>query len=100
MRADLFHTFWVDRYVSKFYDRVTSYHYWDRSKHHEQAERAFRKEVYKLKPEFEHRMIRKGYKDSQSKSFGKYFDIERAFQGFPGPLTVRHNHEFRTRGWK
>ena len=40
-------------------------------------------------------MIRAGYgKDPDNKSFGKYFDIERAFHGYPGPLTNSLNHMF------
>lgn len=46
------------------------------------------KNMYKLKKEFEHRMIRKGYKNAKNKSMGKYFDIERSFHGYPGPLTL------------
>jgi hypothetical protein len=33
--------------------------------------------LYKLKPEYEKRMIKKGYSDSGTKSFGKYIDVER-----------------------
>jgi hypothetical protein len=41
-------------------------------------------------------MIRAGYnKDVWTKSFGKYFDVERAFHGFPGPLTTNLNHLFK-----
>lgn len=40
-------------------------------------------------------MITAGYsQDIWEKSLGKYFDIERAFQGYPGPLTKNLNHHF------
>ena len=42
--------------------------------------------LYKLKKEYEHRMIRKGYSDT-SKSLGKYMDVERSFHRYPSPLT-------------
>jgi hypothetical protein len=58
----------------------------------------FKRHLWKLKPEFEDRMIRAGYGlDPDHKSFGKYFDIERAFQGFPGPLTRKYNPRFPKR---
>ena len=44
--------------------------------------------LYKLKSEYEFRMIKKGYKDCETKSFGKYIDIERSFHGYTGPLTT------------
>ena len=48
--------------------------------------------MWKIKPEFEDRMIRAGYGDDPwNKSFGKYFDIERGFHGYPGPLTKKVN---------
>ena len=53
------------------------------------------KDIFKLKPEHEHRMIRKGYRNSASKSMGKYFDIERAFQQYPGPVSKKLNHNFK-----
>jgi len=69
----------VQEYVLKYYDRVESFYNWDRSKHKEHVDYVFKKDIFKLKPEHEHRMIRKGYKDAATKSFGKYMDIERSF---------------------
>ena len=37
-------------------------------------------------------MIRAGYgRDIQNKSLGKLMDVERAFHGLPGPLSVKLN---------
>jgi len=36
-------------------------------------------------------MIKKGYENAENKSFGKYFDVERSFHGYPGPLTIINN---------
>ena len=50
-----------------------------------------------MKPQYEYRMITAGYgKDPKNKSLGKYFDIERAYHGYPGPLTKRYNHNFKS----
>jgi hypothetical protein len=54
-----------------------------------------KRNLYKLKPEYEHRMIKKGYKDSKDKSFGKYIDVERSFFGTPGPLTSKLNNYYK-----
>lgn len=51
--------------------------------------------LYKLKPEYEFRMIKKGYKNSKNKSFGKYVDVERSFFGIPGPLTTKLNNYYK-----
>ena len=41
-------------------------------------------------------MITAGYgKDPKKKSIGKYMDIERAFQGYPGPLTKVLSPKFK-----
>lgn len=41
-------------------------------------------------------MIKAGYsEDPWNKSFGKYFDIERGFHGYPGPLTKKLNKQFK-----
>lgn len=43
-------------------------------------------------------MIKAGYGiDINKKSFGKYIDIERAFHGYPGPLTKKYNKKFDPR---
>ena len=79
----------------QYYDLVDKFYFWDRSKHHEWVDYPFTKDMFKLKPEYESKMIRIGYRDAGSKSMGKYLDIERAFQGYPGPLTVALNHHFK-----
>ena len=40
-------------------------------------------------------MIKKGYNDGGSKSFGKYIDVERSFLGYPGPLTTKLNNNYK-----
>jgi len=52
-----------------------------------------------LKPEWEGRMIRAGYgRDIDKKSLGKLMDVERAFHGLPGPLSVKLNNDYKN--WK
>lgn len=58
------------------------------------VDHVYKRDVFKLKPEYEHRMIRKGYEDVGERSLGKYFDIDRAFQGFPSPLTNKLKQPF------
>ena len=58
---------------------MDSFYFWDRTKQKEHTDHIYTKDVFKLKPEFEGRMIRKGYADAATKSMGKYFDIDRAF---------------------
>jgi hypothetical protein len=79
VRADALHGIWLRDYVHKYYEKVDDFYYWNRIPHKEQVDYVFYKQLYKLKPEWEHRMIKAGYKNSENKSFGKYFDIERAF---------------------
>lgn len=51
-----------------------------------------------MKPQYEYRMIKAGYGNNVSaKSTGKYMDIERAFHGYPGPLTKKYNKKFDPR---
>ena len=70
------------------------FYLWNRLHVKEQVDFIFKKDVWKLKDEYAGRMIRKGYRNSDTKSLGKYFDIERAFHGYPGPLTTKLNHLF------
>ena len=96
IRLDSMYTAWVKKDVLKYYDHVMESFYWNRSKYRsELSDHSFMKDIYRLKPEFRHRMITKGYQDSATKSMGKYFDIERAFQGWPGPLTAELRADFR-----
>jgi hypothetical protein len=86
---------WAKLYLSKYYEQVTDLFYWNQVPF-KRAPYVFKRFLWKLKPEFEDRMIRAGYgRDTDNKSMGKYFDIERAFQGFPGPLTRKLNHRFK-----
>ena len=95
VRTDLFYNYWVDNYVLQYYEKVVDQYYWDRSKIRSMfVDYVYKRDVFKLKPEYEHRMITKGYEDAGEKSLGKYFDIDRAFQGFPSPLTNRLKHPF------
>jgi len=91
VKADALYQICVDTYISKYYDKVDDFFLWDRSKRKEHVDYVFRKDLWKLKPEHEHRMITKGYQESATKSMGKYFDIERSFFGHPGPLTKLNN---------
>ena len=96
IKSDSLYKFWVERYALKYYDRVDEYIIWDRSKFKEGGvDYPYQKDVFKLKPEFEHRMIKKGYKDAATKSMGKYFDIERSVNGVPGPLTKKLHKLFK-----
>jgi len=79
VRADTLHNIWLRDYVHKYYEKVEDFYYWNRVPHKEQVDYVFKKQLYKLKTEWEHRMITAGYKNSENKSFGKYFDVERAF---------------------
>ena len=85
---------WSDLFISKYYEKVDKFFYFNRVRH-KHADYIFTKDLWKLKPEYEHRMIRAGYGRDSNKSFGKYFDIERAFHGFPGPLTTHLNAKFK-----
>ena len=79
IKTDSVYQFWVKNYALKYYDRVDDFIVWDRSKFKEQGvDYPFMKDLFKLKPEYEGRMIKKGYKDAATKSMGKYFDIERS----------------------
>ena len=70
----------------------TDFFFWNRIPAKEQVDYIFKRDLWKIKPEFEDRMIRAGYgKDPWNKSYGKYFDIERGFHGYPGPLTKKLN---------
>ena len=79
VRADALHNIWLRDYVHQYYEKVDDFYYWNRVPHKEQVDYVFYKQLYKLKPEYEDRMITAGYKNAETKSFGKYFDIERAF---------------------
>ena len=90
LKTDLYYEAWINNFVLKYYDRVDRFYYWDRSKRRtEFVNYVYKKDLFKLKKEYEGRMIRKGYQDAATKSMGKYFDIDRAFQGYPGPLTKK-----------
>jgi len=96
IRADSIYQIFVENYVNKYYERVDEFFYWNRSPKKEQVDYVYTRHLWKLKPEHEHRMIRAGYAgDIDNKSMGKYFDIERAFHGYPGPLTSKLNHMFK-----
>lgn len=96
MRANSLYQIWTDKYVSKYYEKVTDFFFWNRVWAKEQTDYIYNKDIWKLKPEFEYRMILAGYgKDIDNKSLGKYFDIERAYHGYPGPLTTKLNSKFQ-----
>ena len=80
--------------MRKYYDKVTEFYYWNKM-HHRRVDHIYKRYLFKIKDEYAHRMIRKGYADSENRSFGKYFDIERAFHGYPGPLTQKLNNYFK-----
>ena len=66
--------------MSRYYDKIDNYFFWNRVPAKEQVDYVYQKEIWKLKPEFEGRMITAGYgKDPFEKSSGKYVDIEKAF---------------------
>lgn len=93
IRANSIYDIWIKNYISKYYEKVDDFFFWNRVHAKEQVDYVFKKDLWRLKPELEHRMIKAGYgKDADKKSFGKYFDIERAFHVFPGPLTTKLNH--------
>ena len=95
VRADSTFKLWTKYFISNYYTRVDDYFYWNRIPHKEQVDYVFKRELWKLKPEYEGRMIKAGYgNDPMNTSLGKYFDIERAFHGYPGPLTTKFNHKF------
>lgn len=92
LKADAPYNMWIANYVSKYYDKVTDFFFWNRIPAKEQVDYIFKRDLWKIKPEFEDRMIRAGYgQDPWNKSYGKYFDIERGFHGYPGPLTKKLN---------
>ena len=97
IRADSVYLIWIRKFVSRYYDKLQDFYYFNRMMHkNEGVDRIYKKDLWKLKPEYEHRMIRKGYGgDIANKSLGKYFDIERAFQGYPGPWTKNVRHIFK-----
>ena len=97
IQANALYKIWLNQYVSRYYDKVDDFYLWNRLHVKEQVDYIFKKDVWKLKPEYGERMIRKGYgvKNIMSKSLGKYFDVERAFHGYPGPLTKNFNHRFK-----
>lgn len=80
VRANSIYQIWINQYISKYYDKVDDYFYWNRIQHKEQTDYVYKKDLWKLKKEYEGRMITAGYgKDPWNKSLGKYMDIERAF---------------------
>lgn len=98
VRSNAVYQIFVKKHLSRYYDKVDDFFYWNRLFAKEQVDYIYKKDLWKLKPEHEHRMIRAGYgKDVDNKSLGKYFDIERAFHGYPGPLTKKFNHLFDPR---
>ena len=90
---DTAYKIWERENVLKLYDKMDSFFYWNRMKVQTAVQVVVHRHLYKLKPEFEHRMIRKGYRDAKDKSLGKYMDIERSFHGYPGPLTTRPKYQ-------
>mmetsp|Transcript_38951 Transcript_38951/g.59221 ORF Transcript_38951/g.59221 Transcript_38951/m.59221 type:complete len:100 (-) Transcript_38951:28-327(-) len=93
VRADSIYDLWTEFFISQYYEKVDDFFYWNRIPHKEQVDYIFNRHLWKLKPEYEGRMITAGYADTE-KSLGKYFDIERSFHRFPGPLTTQFNHLF------
>lgn len=80
VRADSIHKIWSEFYLSKYYDKVEDFFFWNRIPAKEQVDYVYQKELWKLKPEYEYRMITAGYgKDPSNKSSGKLIDIEKAF---------------------
>ena len=79
VKADAPYNIWIRDYVSKYYEKVDGFFYWNRTMAKEQVDYVFYKHLYKLRKEYEYRMIKSGYQNPEKKSFGKYFDIERAF---------------------
>lgn len=90
--TQLFRIFERD-FLLKFYEKKHKFFYWNRMHLMGTIDHCFHRNVYKLKKEYEHRMIRKGYKNASNKSLGKYFDIERSFHGYPGPLTIKPRYK-------
>jgi len=98
VRSNAVYQIFVKKQLSRYYEKVDDFFYWNRLFAKEQVDYIYKKDLWKLKPEYEDRMIRAGYgKDMDNKSLGKYFDIERAFHGYPGPLTKKFNHLFDPR---
>jgi len=96
VKPDSLYRIWTEDYVSKYYDRVSDFFYWNKVPVKQEVDYIFKRDLWKLKPQHEHRMIRAGYgPEPETKSLGKYVDIERAFHGFPGPLTTHYNHRFQ-----
>ena len=76
---ELFYQIWVDEEVRQYYEEIDQFYYWGKFRFKPTFDRVFKRSLFKLKPEFENRMIKKGYAGARSKSFGKYMDIERSF---------------------
>ena len=61
VRADSIHMIWSKFYLSQYYDKVDDYFFWNRVPAKEQVDYVYQKELWKLKPEYEGRMITAGY---------------------------------------
>ena len=71
VRADSLYKIWTEKYISQYYDKVDDFFFWNRVHAKEQVDYVYKKDLWKLKPEHEHRMIRAGYgRDAAQKSFG------------------------------
>ena len=98
VKADSLYNLTARLYLSKYYDKIDKFYFWNRVHAKEQVDYVFHKHVWKLKQSYEYRMIRAGYgQDPDNKSLGKYFDVERSFHGYPGPVTNKYNFLFPQR---
>ena len=61
VQADSLYRLVVKLYLSKYYDKVDDFFFWNRVHAKEQVDYVFKKNVWKLKPQHEHRMIKAGY---------------------------------------
>jgi hypothetical protein len=65
VKADALYKIWVRDYVNKYYDKVDDFFYWNRVMSKEEVDYVFQKHLFKLKPEYEYRMIRSGYSNPE-----------------------------------
>lgn len=61
VRADSIHMIWTNYYLDQYYEKVDDYFFWNRVPAKEQVDYVYQKELWKLKPEYEYRMITAGY---------------------------------------
>lgn len=80
------HLLWFafrDKILLKYYERVDGYWYMNNAMHVKFYYRhAALKEIFRLKKEYRHRMIKKGYSLGHPQSMGVLHDLDKKYHGY------------------